>query len=73
MSRFGTRRDVADKVDWEGGVDEALAYGVAADEMPDPELEAAWAAAKAAYEPYAKAAAVVEGLLEDADDDEGDE
>lgn len=55
MSRFGTRRDVAAKVDWEGGVDEALAYGIAADEMPDPELEAAWAAAKVAYAPFANA------------------
>lgn len=43
MSGYKSRSDLAAKVDWEGGIFEALEYGITADEMPDDELRVLWA------------------------------
>jgi len=42
VSRFQTRQDLADKIEWEGGIEPSLDYGIKSSDMPDPELEAAW-------------------------------
>lgn len=72
---FKTRADVAAKVDWEGGITDALDYGLKVDDMPegDEELRHAWAALEAAYATVRTAEVVVERLLEAAGDDKQDE
>ena len=49
--RFESREALAAKVSWEGGIYEALDYGIRADEMPegDEELTAAWTAMQEAF------------------------
>jgi hypothetical protein len=65
VSRYVTRADVAAKVEWEGGVTEALDYGLKVADMPagDKELQQAWAAAEAAFGALNPAVDVVERLL----------
>ena len=45
MSRYQTLEDLAAKIDWEGGIAEAVAYGIKHTDIPDghPDLAAAWA------------------------------
>lgn len=73
-NRFEFRSDLASKIEWEGGIFEALDYGIKAEDMPegDTELTAAWTELRAAYDRAAKLAEKVEALLED-DEDDGDE
>lgn len=49
--RFASRAEVASKVEWEGGVAEALDYGLKSEDMPegDHELEGAWNRMEEAY------------------------
>src|SRR5690606_27568521 len=65
---YQTREQVAEKVDWEGGIPEALEYGLTVDDMPagDEELRAAWGRLEAAHQPFAAAEAEVARLLEEA-------
>src|SRR5690606_4104241 len=58
---YQTREQVAAKVDWEGGIPEALEYGLTVDDMPagDEELRAAWGRLEAAHQPFAAAEAEV--------------
>ena len=65
---YQTREQVAAKVDWEGGIPEALEYGLTVDDMPagDEELRAAWGRLEAAHQPFAAAEAEVARLLEEA-------
>lgn len=37
-----TNEDLAAKVEWEGGVAEAISYGIDADQLVDPEVAALW-------------------------------
>lgn len=48
---FADREQVRDKVEWEGGITEALNYGLTVDDMPDgdAELREAWAKLIDAY------------------------
>lgn len=43
-NRFGSRWEVASKIDWKGGITEVLDYGITAADMPegDTELAGAW-------------------------------
>lgn len=51
MSRAGNRQDVASKIAWEGGIYEALEYGIKAKNMPEGDLELAeaWQGLDAAF------------------------
>jgi len=66
--RFRNRLELAGKVEWEGGLIEALGYGITADMMPedDDELTEAWTALKAAYSQVEALARPVEKMLEEA-------
>lgn len=65
--RFASRADVAGKVSWEGGIIEALEYGIHASHMPagDDELTAAWQALEDAFNALQPLAATVGDLLEE--------
>lgn len=63
--RFASRIDAANKVEWEGGLAEALEYGITAADMPDAELKTAWRAMENAYKKFTKAADAVQDLLPD--------
>lgn len=73
--RFKSRAAVAAKVEWEGGVMDALEYGIHVADMPegDEELTAAWQALEDAFGALRPLADKVESLLEAAGDDEQDE
>jgi len=65
--RFESREELADKIDWEGGLMEALDYGITTDMMPegDAELTEAWGKLAIAYHEATLLADVVEKLLAD--------
>ncbi len=65
--RFICRWDVASKIEWEGGIFEALDYGIKARDMPegDQELIDAWTALETAYDAAAACAEKVHHLLPD--------
>jgi hypothetical protein len=65
MSKFDTREDLAAKIEWEGGIEEAFSYGIKHIDMPDPEIKAAWARAEIAYEAFSKVVREIEGMLPD--------
>ena len=73
---FADRKSVRDKIEWEGGVMEAVDYGLRVTDMPegDTELRDAWDKLVTAYESVRPLAAVVEKLLEGhgGDDDDAD-
>ncbi len=82
MPEFMTAHRVARKVDWEGGVIDALVYGLHATHLdPDDEtskpLREAWAALEAAYrehyEPLERKVAAILEDLEETDDEDDDE
>jgi hypothetical protein len=62
---FESRERVADKVEWEGGLDAAVEYGLKPTDMPegDDELRIAWSKMLDAWEEYRKAAAPVAKML----------
>jgi hypothetical protein len=64
--RFKSRAAVADKIGWEGGILEALEYGIHAADMPegDAALAAAWTALEDAFSALQPLAAAVGDLLE---------
>ncbi len=68
---FESRKQVRGKVEWEGGIMEALDYGLNAADMPDgdDELIAAWDKLADAYRVLQPLADAVERLL----GDEGEE
>ncbi|GII63563.1 hypothetical protein Skr01_36480 [Sphaerisporangium krabiense] len=65
MSRFDSRQDVAFKVAWEGGLYEALEYGIKVNDLPegDTELAEAWRALDGAHTAFEEAAEKVRALL----------
>jgi len=68
--RYESRSALAGKIEWEGGLMEALDYGIKAEQMPegDEALTAAWTALEAAYKALEPLAAAVTDLLPDPDD-----
>ena len=67
MGKFASRAELAGKIAWEGGITEAVDYGIKADDMPegDGELEQAWLELEQAHEEYERATFAVERLLPD--------
>jgi hypothetical protein len=63
---FKDRAAVAAKVEWEGGIIEALEYGIHAADMPagDTGLTAAWQALEDAFDALQPLAATVGDMLE---------
>jgi hypothetical protein len=71
--RFESRAALAGKIEWEGGLMDALDYGITTEMMPegDAELTGAWSKLEASFKATAKLADVVQGLLPDPDDADG--
>lgn len=65
--RFVNRADVAAKVEWEGGMEGALDYGLTVDDMPegDEELQELWGDMVIYWRLYQEKAGWVENLLPD--------
>ena len=63
--RFKSREDLAEKINWEGGIAEAVDYGIKAEDMPegDTELTELWAEMVDAYKKFDALADKVHGLL----------
>ncbi|TDB90938.1 hypothetical protein E1264_03795 [Actinomadura sp. KC216] len=63
---FETRDEVASKVDWEGGFDGALSWGIKVEDLPedDTELREAWAELRAAFLVFDAACYKVSALLD---------
>lgn len=66
---YEDRMEVAGKIAWEGGLYEALDYGLDVDDMPegDEELRAAWSEMEKAHNIFEEAADRVYALLPDAE------
>lgn len=64
-TRFESRRALANKINWEGGLMEALDYGIKTADMPegDTELTEAWAALESSFRETAKLAGKVSAML----------
>lgn len=71
--RFKSRADLAGKIEWEGGLMDALDYGITTDMMPedDAELAEAWAKLEAAFKAVQPLAEAVEKLLPEPGDEDG--
>ncbi|MEV4575993.1 hypothetical protein AB0K16_22375 [Nonomuraea jabiensis] len=65
MSRFEDREALAGKIEWEGGMEMALDYGIDSQDLPegDTELETVWIPMEEAWVAFREAADVVENLL----------
>jgi hypothetical protein len=65
--RFSSREHLAAKIEWEGGLMEALDYGIKTEMMPegDTELAEAWAKLEASFRETSKLGDAVEKLIED--------
>lgn len=66
---FADRRDLTDKIVWEGGILESLEYGINPGDMPegDEELRKAWTELHEAWQAMQPLLERVEALLPDAD------
>jgi len=67
--RFESREDLAAKIEWEGGLMEALDYGITTEMMPegDTELTEAWSKLEASFRETSKLADAMSAMLPDAD------
>lgn len=65
--RFEDREALAAKIEWEGGVLEALDYGITTEMMPegDTELAGAWAKLEAAWKQLSPLADAIRKMLDD--------
>lgn len=65
MARFEDREHLAGKIEWEGGMEMALDYGIRLKDLPkgDAELEDLWVPMEEAWETYREHAEAVEKLL----------
>jgi hypothetical protein len=73
--RYEDRAAVADKIEWEGGIMEALDYGIKSADMPlgDDDLIAAWDKLAVAYRGLQPLVGAVAKLLVGAQRDKDDE
>lgn len=60
--------DVARKVEWEGGVAEAIEYGIRSESIDDPALSNLWEQAETAYEQYEQFERLIDDILWAVDD-----
>lgn len=67
--RFESREALAAKIEWEGGLAEAVDYGIRVADMPegDEELIAAWTAMEEVWAEFERRSGVVAKLLPDMD------
>lgn len=65
-----TNQEVANKVDWEGGIIEALYWGLRSDDIADPDLSAAWAELETTVPPILDR---IRNLLPEPRDEDDDE
>lgn len=67
MKRFENRQALVDKIEWEGDLSDAVAYGIRATDMPegDAELVNAWTHLETTYREFEKAMNAVRKLLPD--------
>lgn len=67
--RFESRADLASKIEWEGGILDAVDYGIRAEDMPegDVEMAEAWHELEDAYAAADRCARRVEALLPELD------
>lgn len=65
MTRYESRAELAGKIDWEGGLEDALYYGIRDEDMPagDAEMFEAWRVMQDAWKAYEHAANRVRELL----------
>lgn len=72
MTDYDTRQNLANKIEWEGGIYGALEYGITAGDINqgDTELVEAWTSLEEAYRAFEAAAGAVEALLPDNSDSE---
>jgi hypothetical protein len=65
MSKFENRQELADKIEWEGGLEDALDYGIKSSDLPESEtkLIAAWALMEEAFDELERAKRVVAELI----------
>lgn len=63
--RFNDREDLAGKIAWEGGFNEAMEYGIRIDDMPEDDIELAnaWQILDITWGTYVKARDRVRNLL----------
>jgi hypothetical protein len=66
-----TESDFAAKVEWEGGVIDALEYGLLPGDVEPGQLHDAWAALYAKYQDFKPLLYRVEGLVENASEETG--
>ena len=73
--RYDTRLQLANKIHWEGGIEDSLDYGIRAAQMPegDEELTAAWTALEAHHKAMRPLVKAVEDLLPEPGEDPDDE
>ena len=69
--KFKDRHDLAAKISWEGGLMEALDYGITTEMMPegDAELTEAWTKLEVSFRETAKLADAVRKLLPEGGDE----
>jgi len=69
-----TPMDLADKVEWEGGVLAAIVYGIGPDDLDDsnPDLKSAWIALCKAHKEFAPLVEAVEEQLPELEDFENE-
>ncbi len=60
-----TPQDLLDKIEWEGGLVESIAYGIDSTEVPE-EVEILWRHAEQAYDALEPLAMKIERVLEEA-------
>ena len=61
-----TAKDLADRVQWEGGIVSALEYGIRSDEIGDPELAALWRRMEQLYDQLRPSIGAADRLLKSA-------
>ncbi len=61
--RTMSTRELARKVQWEGGVISALEYGIRSDEIDDPELAALWRNMENLYDQLRPAVQIADKML----------
>ena len=55
MSELWTAQEVFDKIEWEGGINDAIEWGLFSEQIEDPKLRELWAVAEQLYEDFREA------------------
>ena len=71
MNETWTKQEIANKIDWEGGLDETLRWGLKIDHMPDQELRLAFSDAFNAFREFEAAGDRFMELLPEPGEEEG--